>query len=94
VCSALIIAKKDMVQKFMFQDFLNDPLAVRYFHTYLATQEENQNQGYNLLKVATERTLSGSKAALGAVTEQTDYNENNLLFWEEIRRCVCTNTPS
>tara|TARA_B110000305_G_scaffold202127_1_gene230311 strand:+ start:297 stop:668 length:372 start_codon:yes stop_codon:yes gene_type:complete len=28
--------KKSMVQKLMFRDFLADPLAIRYFHTFLA----------------------------------------------------------
>ena len=33
-------SKMAMVQKLMFVDFLNDPLAIRYFHTFLATSKE------------------------------------------------------
>ena len=79
-------AKKDMVQKFMFQDFLNDPLAVRYFHKFLRVREEEQAaKGLAATAArAAERTLSATAGKLGGDT--TDYNENNLLFWEEIRR--------
>jgi hypothetical protein len=75
-------SKKDMVQKFMFQDFLNDPLAVRYFHTFLATQEDtNAIAVVSKLAERTTRSLSGS-----AKLNRTEFNENDLLFWEEIRR--------
>jgi len=59
-------AKKTMVQRLMFIDFLNDPLAVRYFHTYLAAS--NDKKDVHKAKVINE------------------FNEDNLLFWEEIRR--------
>jgi len=59
-------AKKAMVQRLMFIDFLNDPLAVRYFHTYLASSNEKKDD--KIARVGNE------------------FNEDNLLFWEEIRR--------
>ncbi|GMH59763.1 hypothetical protein TrST_g1587 [Triparma strigata] len=62
-------SRKEVVQRLMFADFLNDPLAVRYFHTYLASTNDD---------VLSSRSLDED--------DEGSYNEDNLLFWEEIRR--------
>ena len=62
-------AKKEVVQRLMFKDFLNDPLAVRYFHSYLSVSNTDEDKG-----------------APHGVRVRNDFNEDNLLFWEEVRR--------
>ena len=100
-------AKKSMVRKFLFMDFLSDPLAVRYFHTFLAAQEvqaaseksastrflKRMETAVSMRKIGdaqnTSSTSEGAASIWGEPVEQdppVDYNENVLLFWEDIRR--------
>ena len=36
--------KKDMVRRLMFKDFLTDPLAMRYFHTFLQSRSDRSDE--------------------------------------------------
>ena len=51
-------AKKTMVQRLMFIDFLNDPLAVRYFHTYLSASNDKKDSSKGKVRVARDRSES------------------------------------
>ena len=69
-------SKKNVVQKLMFTDFLNDPLAVRYFNTYLQDVSAEQDKSVS----ASGRERKSENESEFALTE------DNLVFWEEIRR--------